>query len=1043
MNSQEKLNFYLHTEQFQKTLMNNFNFSETLSALLSMNALTLANKEEIENQFRYKSRMDATNFLIAILSKQTFTDLFEIINKFNENDDSLKENIKDVQTGWSNLLNNLKEFWRYKTASLNLLPYGIIKEIDINNTTNSLQLIFNKTEYNMENINYLNFHTIFEIFWDNILILGENSIGKTTHINYLLNLWSNNLWLNNNEKLLLFINLENVSINNDLFDAILKQNFHDNVYINRKILKYIFQARYFDIILYIDNVNKLSFIDHLYKTLKNDKYFIKTIIWSQNYDIQLKKKDYFDSIFEIIGFNIEQIQEFLIKYYNVDDDNFKEFLLDIKKYELTSKMCKVPSLLLLLYLVWKEIKGFSNTNLYDIYENILNYIQYKSGYPKDYFYKNMQIIYSISFNYVNQHNTVINIEKDDKKDLITILKYFSHITKPNMESKNLNIQFFHSSIKSFFACKYLISNYCLKNKLNFEKVGLENHLNKVNNLELYIFIQFIKQNSIDLFNELLFISRKIQEINESDNEFNDFMLKGMNDNKNLFIKNKNLNNTIITIIFENIGQNIVTIHLENLFIDFQCLVNSLSKCSKNLKEFEIFFNKFHKRYTFSIQLWYEILKLIVSTQLKSFIIKNILQSNNADQPYYGNDANDSVMKVPIDEEIFENIKENSIIHLENFCLSGCCLSEFQSSLFGQLLCHCKNITSGDLSYSLVKDSGFKNIIHGLKNSSERLKILNFYKFNINGKQAVDLGEMLFNCSNLESLNLGWNDQLQTGLIAICDALKNSVSCLKILNFKWCDLLNEQSETIMEILPLCTTLKSFDISWNKNIYLKFKNVIESLSASSSSLEYLNFSNCNLTEIEGKAIGELLKNCSNIQFIDISGNRNLYGGLNQILNGLKTSSAVLSKINISGCNMTNNQAIIIGEFLNDCSNISSLNISWNQKIDFGFNKIIEGLKNSTKHIEYLNFCGCNLNESQATTLSTLINNCECIICLDISFSKYMNQGLLLIIEALHSSVKTLRTVFLKNCRLNKIQLKALEKLQVACPYQTTNTKKMFSN
>lgn len=1040
MNSQEQLNFYLHTEQFQKTLLRDDNFLEALSGLLLMNALTSENKDEIENLFRHKSRIDATNVLLSLLAKQSYKDLSLILDKFDESKNTLKENIKDNQTGWSNLLINLKEHWKKTTSSIELLSYGDVNKMDTLKAGNSIELMSNNLNNNMESILFSKFYTIFEKQWNKILIIGEPFIGKTTQITYLLNSWANDLWLKSNNKLVLYINLQKVYSKDDLFDTILKQNFQNNVYISKKILKYIFQERYEDVILFIDGANELSFIGNLYKILENCKYFIKTIVWSQNSNAK-DINNSFDLIFEITGLGLSQIEKFL-NNCNLNVENLDGFLQDIKRFDLVLKMCRVPLLLLLIFSVWQEDKDFYRRNLSEIYESIITHIQCKAGIPTENFLQNMSVIFSLSFNFLHASNISLNIEKYERKELVSLLKYFANVSKPNIESKILNVQFLHSSFKSFFAARHLTNNYFMNNRLNIERAHFENLLAKAKNLDLYIMMQFIRQSSVDLYSELLLISRKIQQFNETDNEINSFMLQGMGNDENLFITNKRLNNTILSIFFENFGQNIVNIHLNNIFVDLSYFINILSKYGKNLKEFEIIFSNYKQIYELDSELWSKILYMFVSTKLKFFTFKNIVRKYEDDNSYLKNELSNPKREVLIDDEFLEGLSKEINLPLESICLIGCKVSELQSNSLGELLSYCTNIKSMDLSFSLIKGSGFKSIIRGLKHSKDQLRNLNFYKTSMNGTQAAVLGEVLSKCSNVQTVSLGKNDQLQSGFTAICHALHNSVKTLKYLDIKFCDLLNEQTEGLKELLSYCTELEYFNISWNKNIFLNFKDLISSLTESSSKLKTLDFSYCNLTEIEGMSIGELVEKCSNLKHLSVASNRNLYCSFGQILNGLKASTETISVLNFSACHLTESQIATLGQFLGTSPNITSLDISWNQRIGLSFIEIIDGLKTSSQNIRKLNFCGCNLNLCQAMNLATLLANCKYIEHLDISFSRNMQQGLVNIFESLHASAESLKYLNLRNCKMNKNQNKALQIFISICPNKCGDEDKIYT-
>lgn len=70
-------------------------------------------------------------------------------------------------------------------------------------------------------------------------------------------------------------------------------------------------------------------------------------------------------------------------------------------------------------------------------------------------------------------------------------------------------------------------------------------------------------------------------------------------------------------------------------------------------------------------------------------------------------------------------------------------------------------------------------------------------------------------------------------------------------------------------------------------------------------------CDLNDEQSEFLGDLLRLCSPLDEIDLSGNKNMRQGLKSIYNGLKSAFHFLNVLKLHSCNLNETQS----EFLED--------------------------------------------------------------------------------------------------------------------------------
>lgn len=372
------------------------------------------------------------------------------------------------------------------------------------------------------------------------------------------------------------------------------------------------------------------------------------------------------------------------------------------------------------------------------------------------------------------------------------------------------------------------------------------------------------------------------------------------------------------------------------------------------------------------------------------------------------------------DKAFKKISQElkcSSSQLRKINFSNCCLTEQQAFWVGNLLKNCKCLEDVNLSYNVDMENGFKYICDGLKSSSSTLLKLDLRSCFFSQDQGLWLGNTLSACICLQEVRLAENTRFDNSFEKICLGLLSSSKTLKSLDFGECYMFEHQGVWLSNLLNECTELKELIMKSNENCENEFGKIFENLK--SSSIECLNFAECNLSEETGiSQLKGLLKNCKNLREIDLSLNIYFGKGFDIIFSDLNNSNfSDCTNIDVTGCNITDEQGYYIGNALKNCSLLREINMSSNKRLGRGFKFICEGLKSSALTLLGINFSKCNLTEFQCNWLSDLIDKCSFIHYINLKDNRRLRNGFKSLCSSLMSQSSSLKKINFSMCNLSE--------------------------
>lgn len=401
--------------------------------------------------------------------------------------------------------------------------------------------------------------------------------------------------------------------------------------------------------------------------------------------------------------------------------------------------------------------------------------------------------------------------------------------------------------------------------------------------------------------------------------------------------------------------------------------------------------------------------------------------------------------------------------LKKMIFSNCELTFHIKYYVKEKLMQFSNIYEVDFSHNKCLRSGCIDILRGLEKCKNSLQIIKFSDCGLTEKDIYGLESTLLRFTNISFIDFSDNEQLKTGCLMILRGLINSKLRLKTLILFNCGLNLENKKSIVKILvefkflthinlktnsnsikcsqftsnklsaytksvffysfclisdrPNSTLLnlrliKTIDFNNNSAVKFCFKDIMNALKMSKTTLENILFSNCNLTVKDVLKVEKILNYFNGIKKIDLSCNKILKSGFECILKGLINSESSLRVINFSECGINEENRESIEKHLSKFSNLTNVCFSKNP-IRFAFLNIMRGLTNSKFSLKILNFSNCDISDDILKEIDKSLSKFTCIKKIDFSSNSSLEWGLLIVLNSLNNSNITISNINFSNC------------------------------
>ncbi|XP_026102434.1 ribonuclease inhibitor-like [Carassius auratus] len=233
-----------------------------------------------------------------------------------------------------------------------------------------------------------------------------------------------------------------------------------------------------------------------------------------------------------------------------------------------------------------------------------------------------------------------------------------------------------------------------------------------------------------------------------------------------------------------------------------------------------------------------------------------------------------------------------------------------SALTSALKSNPSHLRELNLSGNELGDSGVKSLGDLLMNPQFKLEKLHLCECSIKEKQCFILtSDMKSNPSHLRELDLSRNELKNTGVIHLCDVLKDSCCKLERLRLRYCYMTDEGCSAVTLALKSNPShLRELNLSGNRLGDSGVKNLCDLLKKRQCKLEKLDLSKCSITCEQGLILTSALKsNPSHLRELDLSENQIKNTGMSQLCNVLKDPHCKLERLSLNFCGITDVSAL----------------------------------------------------------------------------------------------------------------------------------------
>lgn len=250
----------------------------------------------------------------------------------------------------------------------------------------------------------------------------------------------------------------------------------------------------------------------------------------------------------------------------------------------------------------------------------------------------------------------------------------------------------------------------------------------------------------------------------------------------------------------------------------------------------------------------------------------------------------------------------------------------------------------------------------------KIKLLKITDCNLTAKDGESLAEILNVLPNLEVLDLSINKHIGCSMKVIAQDLKN-VPGLKELNLHMCGLKQDSLQGLDATLQHLTALRKLDISCNKEIGGGFKDSTAHL-ASLKNLEVLDLHQCCVTEEDVAVLSQVIPLLSSLRELNLSWNKNIGVSSDPLLGRLRFLPK-LKSVAISNCGLGEESFSALAEAALHLPELEILDLSWNKCVGGNLKLLLGALKLATE-IQVLRLSSCNLVAEDLALLTLLAHD-----------------------------------------------------------------------
>jgi len=364
----------------------------------------------------------------------------------------------------------------------------------------------------------------------------------------------------------------------------------------------------------------------------------------------------------------------------------------------------------------------------------------------------------------------------------------------------------------------------------------------------------------------------------------------------------------------------------------------------------------------------------------------------------------------------------STLNIEYFDVSGCDLRDYTCYLLMKAIKHRSSLRYLLFKSSTIPDEGLNNIVAMMYNNS-KLTHVDLSDCELSASQVSNIAKGLRTLNNLISLNISKNSVNNEAIDDIASVITRNKT-LQDLNISNCGIDDVGIQSIFKALSTITSLLSLDFS-NNHVGESSAGHIASVLLSNASLYYLNFMNCfveNLSPIFDGPKMQAIKHLSleNNVIDDCAA---------EFLKSAFIDNTKIEYLNLSQCSLTEAGMISILSALEAFNSLQSLNLSLNDFTKMNSDRVSYVMQ-ANCNLTRLELADCKLSPTNLVDyINYAVGDTSLIQFIDFSYNCYSFDAANLHSPKTHcvqaevtalSRNKTFKHLNLSHCKLSNVTM-----------------------
>ena len=353
--------------------------------------------------------------------------------------------------------------------------------------------------------------------------------------------------------------------------------------------------------------------------------------------------------------------------------------------------------------------------------------------------------------------------------------------------------------------------------------------------------------------------------------------------------------------------------------------------------------------------------------------------------------------------------------LEYMNVSDCHISEHGLFAIFNALSDLSSLLHLDVSLNRICSTAAEEIIN-VFSLNRKLAHLTLRQCDLNGEDFLQAMSSVRKNGFITHLDVSHN-QIYHNTAAIISTIILNNPLFKYLDISFCKLTDKDVKLFADCLTKLPNIKHFIVCHNDMSYTSAKNIASAI-ASNKSLKYLDLSECGF--VDYRVIDKSLQKGSRLKSLIIRSSvifpNRLFGQATDSAEG--NNSSCLKHLDLSNCQLSELQVNHVFRQLLQMSTLRSIDFSYNT-LSNNATADIGSVISCNPLLEKLNLSGCELSESQITSILKALSNLSRLKHLNVSHNKVSDNTASELASALAAN-PLLEYLNLSNCELSELHI-----------------------